>query len=43
MVDSYFRKLYDNLNNLENSIQISGILLKLTEHDDKNKRHFKYK
>ena len=29
MVDSYFRKIGDNINNLENSIQIAGILLKL--------------
>ena len=35
MVDSYWRKIDDNINNLENSIQISGILLKLKEHDDK--------
>ena len=35
MVDSYFRKIDDNIDNLENSIQIAGILLKLKEHDDK--------
>ena len=35
MVDSYFRKIDDNLNNLENSIQIAGILLKLKEHETK--------
>ena len=35
MVDSYLRKIDDNINNLENSIQISSILLKLKEHDEK--------
>ena len=35
MVDSYFRKIDDNINNLENSIQIAGILLKLKELDEK--------
>ena len=35
MVDSYWRKIDDNINNLENSIQISSILLKLKEHDTK--------
>ena len=35
MVDSYWRKLDDVTNNLENSIQISGILLKLKEHEIK--------
>ena len=29
MVDSYWRKIDDNLNNLENAMQISAILLKL--------------
>ena len=37
MVDSYWRKIDDNLNNLENSIQIAGILLKLKEHETKIK------
>ena len=35
MVDSYWRRLDDNLNNLENAIQISSILLKLKELDTK--------
>ena len=34
-VDSYWRKLDDVTNNLENSIAISSILLKLKEQDDK--------
>ena len=36
-VDSYWRRLDDDINNLENSIAISSILLKLKEHDDKIK------
>ena len=35
MVDSYWRKLDDDINNLKNAIQISAILLKLKEHDKK--------
>ena len=36
MVDRYYRKIenVENENEIENSIQISGILLKLKEHDD---------
>ena len=40
MVDSYWRKIDDTINNLENSIQIAGILLKLKEHETKI-RYFK--
>ena len=35
MVDSYWRKFEDMKNDIENSIQISSILLKLKEHDKK--------
>ena len=35
MVDSYWRKIDNNIDNLENSIQIAGILLKLKEHETK--------
>ena len=35
MVDRYWRKIEDIRNHIENSIQISGILLKLSEYDDK--------
>ena len=34
MVDRYYRKIESVENEIENSIQISGILLKLKEHDD---------
>ena len=34
MVDRYYRKIENVENDVENSIQISGILLKLKEHDD---------
>ena len=34
MVDRYYRKIENVENEIENSIQISGILLKLKEHDD---------
>ena len=34
MVDRYYRKINDVRNDIENSIQISGILLKLSEYDD---------
>ena len=34
MVDRYYRKIESVENKIENSIQISGILLKLKEHDD---------
>ena len=37
MVDSYWRKLDNVTNNLENAIQISGILLKLKEYENKIK------
>ena len=33
MVDSYWRQIDDMKNDLENSIQISAILLKLKEQD----------
>ena len=35
MVDKYYRKIDNVGNNIENSIQISGILLKLKEYDEK--------
>ena len=35
MVDCYWRRIDDNINNLENAIQISSILLKLKEHETK--------
>ena len=35
MVDRYWRKINDVRNDIENSIQISSILLKLKEYDDK--------
>ena len=35
MVDSYYRKIEDVRNDIENSIQISSILLKLVEYDEK--------
>ena len=35
MVDRYWRKIEDVRNDIENSIQISDILLKLNEYDDK--------
>ena len=35
MVDSYWRRIDDNINNLENAMQISSILLKLKEQDEK--------
>ena len=35
MVDRYYRKINDIGNYIENSIQISGILLKLSEYDEK--------
>ena len=35
MVDSYWRKIEDMKNGIENSIQISSILLKLREQDEK--------
>ena len=35
MVDRYYRKINDVRNDIENSIQISGILLKLSEYDEK--------
>ena len=35
MVDRYWRKIEDVRNDIENSIQISNILLKLKEYDDK--------
>ena len=35
MVDRYWRKIEDVRNDIENSIQISSILLKLKEYDDK--------
>ena len=35
MVDRYWRKIEDVENDIENSIQISSILLKLKEHDEK--------
>ena len=34
MVDRYYRKINDVENNIENSMQISSILLKLKEYDD---------
>ena len=33
MVDRYYRKINDIENNIENSLQISSILLKLSEYD----------
>ena len=35
MVDRYWRKIESVENNIENSMQISSILLKLKEHDGK--------
>ena len=35
MVDRYWKKIEDVRNDIENSIQISSILLKLKEYDDK--------
>ena len=35
MVDRYWRKIEDVENNIENSMQISNILLKLKEYDEK--------
>ena len=35
MVDRYYRKINDVRNYIENSIQISGILLKIKEYDEK--------
>ena len=35
MVDRYWRKIEDVRNDIENSIQISSILLKLSEYDEK--------
>ena len=35
MVDKYYRKIDNVGNDIENSIQISGILLKLKEYDEK--------
>ena len=35
MVDRYWRKIEDVRNDIENSIQISGVLLKLSEYDEK--------
>ena len=35
MVDKYYRKIESVENDIENSIQISGILLKLKEYDEK--------
>ena len=35
MVDRYYRKINDIGNDIENSIQISSILLKLSEYDEK--------
>ena len=35
MVDRYWRKIEDVENNIENSMQISSILLKLKEYDEK--------
>ena len=35
MVDRYYRKINDVRDDIENSIQISGILLKLSEYDEK--------
>ena len=35
MVDRYWRKIEDVENDIENSMQISGILIKLKEYDDK--------
>ena len=35
MVDRYWRKIEDVENNIENSIQISSILLKIKEYDEK--------
>ena len=35
MVDRYYRKINDVRNDIENSIQISSILLKLNEYDEK--------
>ena len=34
MVDRYWRKIEDVENDIENSMQISSILLKLKEYDD---------
>ena len=34
MVDRYYRKIEDVENDIENAMQISGILLKLKGHDD---------
>ena len=34
MVDRYYRKINDAENDIENSMQISSILLKLKENDD---------
>ena len=42
MVDSYFRRIDDDINNLENAIQISSILLKLKEYETKIKRCNRY-
>ena len=39
MVDRYYRKIENVENEIENSIQISGILLKLKEHDDLSKNN----
>ena len=35
MVDKYYRKIESVENDIENSMQISGILLKLKEYDEK--------
>ena len=35
MFDRYYRKIKSVENDIENSIQISSILLKLKEHDEK--------
>ena len=35
MFDRYYRKINDVRNNIENSIQISSILLKIKEYDEK--------
>ena len=35
MVDKYYRKIKSVENDIENSMQISGILLKLKEYDEK--------
>ena len=35
MVDRYWRKINDVENDIENSLQISNILLKLSEYDKK--------